>query len=64
MKKRSKCSSHTTGKEANPDARAAGKALIQEGKTAAPKRRTFVFVNNRLEGNAISTIQAMIELSV
>ena len=26
-----------------------------------PTRRTFVFVNNRLEGNAISTIAAMLE---
>jgi hypothetical protein len=25
-----------------------------------PKRKTFVFVNNRLEGNAIATIEAMI----
>ena len=48
-------------KEENPDARAAGRALIEEGKAAAPKRRTFVFVNNRLEGNAISTIAAMLE---
>ncbi len=48
-------------KEENPQARAAGKALIAEGKAAGPKRRTFVFVNNRLEGNALSTIAAMIE---
>ncbi len=46
-------------KEENPEARAAGKALIAEGQAAGPKRRTFVFVNNRLEGNAISTIAAM-----
>lgn len=48
-------------KEENPEARAAGRALVAEGKAAGPKRRTFVFVNNRLEGNAISTIAAMIE---
>ena len=48
-------------KEENPEARAAGRALIAEGKAAGPKRRTFVFVNNRLEGNAISTIAAMLE---
>jgi glycerate-2-kinase len=48
-------------KEENPEARTAGRALIAEGKAAGPKRRTFVFVNNRLEGNAISTIAAMIE---
>jgi uncharacterized protein YecE (DUF72 family) len=48
-------------KEENPEARAAGKALIAEGQAVGPKRRTFVFVNNRLEGNAISTIAAMPE---
>jgi uncharacterized protein YecE (DUF72 family) len=47
-------------KEENPEARAAGKALIEEGQAAGPKRRTFVFVNNRLEWNAISTIAAMV----
>jgi uncharacterized protein YecE (DUF72 family) len=48
-------------KEENPEARAAGKALIAEGKAAGPKRKTFVFVNNRLEGNALSTIAAMVQ---
>jgi uncharacterized protein YecE (DUF72 family) len=48
-------------KEQNPEARAAGKTLIQQGIAAGPKRKTFVFVNNRLEGNAIATIEAMIE---
>jgi uncharacterized protein YecE (DUF72 family) len=47
-------------KEQNPDARAAGKALIAEGKTAGPERKTFIYVNNRLEGNALETIDAMI----
>jgi hypothetical protein len=46
--------------EENPEARAAGWALIAEGQPAGPKRRTFVYVNNRLEGNAISTIAAML----
>jgi hypothetical protein len=40
-------------KEENPEARAAACVLIAEGKAAAPKRSTFVFVNNRLEGNAL-----------
>jgi hypothetical protein len=48
-------------KEENPEARAAGRALIAEGIAAGPKRRTLVFVNNRLEGNAISTIRAMLQ---
>jgi len=47
-------------KEENPGARMAGRALIAEGRAAGPKRRTFVFVNNRLEGNALGTIAAML----
>jgi hypothetical protein len=35
--------------EENAEARAAGRALVAEGKAAGPKRRTFVFVNNRRE---------------
>ena len=46
--------------EENPEARAAGKALIAEGKTAGPERKTFIYVNNRLEGNALETIAAML----
>src|SRR5258708_972854 len=48
-------------KDEDPDARAAGKALIAEGQAAGPKRRTFIFVNNRLEGNALGTIAAMMQ---
>jgi uncharacterized protein YecE (DUF72 family) len=47
-------------KEENPETRAAGRALTEEGKAAGPKRRTFIYVNNRLEGNALQTIAAMI----
>ena len=47
-------------KEENPEARATGRLLIAEGQAAGPKRKTFVFVNNRLEGNAITTIESMI----
>jgi uncharacterized protein YecE (DUF72 family) len=50
-------------KEPYPDARAAGKALIVENKKS-PDRKTFVFVNNRLEGNALGTIEALIEPDV
>jgi uncharacterized protein YecE (DUF72 family) len=46
-------------KEANPDARAAGKALIGEGRKAGAGRETFIYVNNRLEGNALETIDVM-----
>lgn len=48
-------------RETNPEARQAGQRLIVEGKAAGPKRRTFIFVNNRLEGNALTTIAAMLE---
>ena len=41
--------------------RAAAKALIEEGKSAGPVPKTFVFVNNRLEGNALATIAAVME---
>ena len=39
----------------------AGKALIAEGKKAGAGRATFIYVNNRLEGNALETIAAMVE---
>jgi uncharacterized protein YecE (DUF72 family) len=44
----------------DPEARAAGAKLMTNG-AAAPGRRTFVFVNNRLEGNAMGTIAGMVE---
>lgn len=48
-------------REPDPDARAAGAALIKEGASAGPERKTFIYVNNRLEGNALETIAAMLE---
>ena len=48
-------------KEPNPDARKAGKTLIADGKKAGSDLKTFIYVNNRLEGNALETIDAMIE---
>jgi uncharacterized protein YecE (DUF72 family) len=48
-------------KEPNPEARASGAALIKEGRSAGPQRKTFIYVNNRLEGNALETINAMVE---
>ena len=42
-------------------ARKAGRALIREGIQTAPDRKTFIYINNRLEGNALETIAAMIE---
>ena len=45
--------------EVNAEARQAGVALIREGITG-PNRKTYVYVNNRLEGNALATIEAMV----
>jgi uncharacterized protein YecE (DUF72 family) len=49
-------------REVNHEARAAGAALIADG-VKAGGRQTFIYVNNRLEGNALATIEAMIELA-
>jgi hypothetical protein len=48
-------------KEPYPEAREAGRALIAEGKAVGPERKTFIYVNNRLEGNALETIDAMLK---
>jgi uncharacterized protein YecE (DUF72 family) len=49
-------------KEANQEARQAGAALIAEGAQYAGRRKTYIYVNNRLEGNALETISAMLEI--
>ncbi|MBE0540130.1 MAG: DUF72 domain-containing protein [Verrucomicrobia bacterium] len=48
-------------KEVNEEARKAGSELIKAGRTSDTKKKTLIFVNNRLEGNALNTIAAMIE---
>jgi uncharacterized protein YecE (DUF72 family) len=47
-------------REPNPEACEAGRKLIAEGRLAGDKRKTFIYVNNRLEGNALETIDAML----
>ena len=47
--------------EVNEDARAAGRKLIAEGIAANKTKKTLVYVNNRLEGNALETISAMLD---
>jgi uncharacterized protein YecE (DUF72 family) len=47
-------------KEPNPEARAAGAKLIQQGRAAGGQHRTFLYANNRLEGNALLTLAAML----
>ena len=51
-------------KEKNPEARAAIKALIKRGTAAPTPRPSYVFVNNRLEGNSPNTIAATLDLQV
>ena len=46
-------------KEVNEEARAAGRKLIIAAKQQGKK--AFIYVNNRLEGNALETISAMVE---
>jgi hypothetical protein len=48
-------------REEVPEARAAGKRLIADGTAAGGKRKTFIYVNNRLEGNALETINNMLQ---
>jgi hypothetical protein len=48
----------------NPEARAAGQALIRVGREAGPRHKTFIYVNNRLEGSALGTLEAMAKESV
>jgi hypothetical protein len=49
--------------EVNEEARKAGAALIVEGERFEPRRKTYIYVNNRLEGNALETISATLEQS-
>lgn len=48
-------------REALEPARQAGAELIRQGKAAGAQRKTLIFVNNRLEGNALETISAMLD---
>jgi uncharacterized protein YecE (DUF72 family) len=50
-------------KEVNEDARKAGAGLIVEDERYEPRRKTYIYVNNRLEGHALETISAMIEMA-
>jgi uncharacterized protein YecE (DUF72 family) len=47
-------------KELYPEARQAGAELVEQGMKSEGKRRTFVFINNRLEGNALRTIEGIV----
>lgn len=47
--------------EINTDGRVAGARLIKEVATSEGRIKAFIYVNNRFEGNALETIDAMIE---
>jgi len=47
--------------EVDPEGRAAGTAMIREAVSRGTAGRTFIYVNNRFEGNAPQTLEAMIE---
>jgi hypothetical protein len=49
--------------EVNEAARKAGAGIIVEEERYEPRRKTYIYVNNRLEGNALETIRAMLEQS-
>ena len=49
-------------KEKNEEARTAIKTLIQRSKTSPTPRPSYLFVNNRLEGNSPNTIAAALDL--
>jgi uncharacterized protein YecE (DUF72 family) len=49
--------------EVNEDARKAAAGLIVEGERYEPRRKTFIYVNNRLEGNSLETIAAILSAS-
>ncbi|HRI12454.1 MAG TPA: DUF72 domain-containing protein [Verrucomicrobiota bacterium] len=51
-------------KEVNQEARQAGADLIQEAVKAVARRLVLLFINNRLEGNALETIAAIIALAL
>lgn len=49
-------------KDPNPEARAAIQSLIHRGKESPMQSPSYVFVNNRLEGNAPATIAAALDI--
>ncbi|MCD6339582.1 MAG: DUF72 domain-containing protein [Verrucomicrobia bacterium] len=52
-------SPYREAKEPDPEGRAAGAALIRRALSAEGRKRLFLYVNNRFEGNAPETIAAM-----
>ena len=51
-------SPYNSAKEVNEEARKAGRKLIAEAKQKG--KQAFIYINNRLEGNALETVNAMV----
>jgi hypothetical protein len=49
---------------ATVDAREGAAQLIVGGERYEPRTKTFVYVNNRLEGNALETIAAVVARAI
>jgi hypothetical protein len=47
--------------EKNDEARGTGAKLVAAGAASPGKKKTFIYMNNRLEGNALETIAAMLD---
>jgi len=50
-------------KEVNEEGRAAGAKLIEAAAAGGGRTQAFLYVNNRFEGNALETIEAMVDLA-
>jgi len=48
-------------KDPFPEGRAAAAKLIQEARNRPSKAKTFIYVNNRFEGNALETLDAIVD---
>jgi uncharacterized protein YecE (DUF72 family) len=51
-------------KEPNPEARAAIKSLVDRNKSSPTPRLSYLFVNNRLEGNSPNTLAAVLDINL
>jgi hypothetical protein len=58
-----KFSPYRTTQEVNAEARTALKSLVRRSEQTPTKRPSFIFVNNRLEGNSPGTIAGALGIS-
>lgn len=57
-------SPYSETKQVDPDARETAAQLIAGGERYEPRTKTFVYVNNRLEGNALETTAAVVARAI